>query len=366
MKKILIIEDTVGIREDVRTVLGFEGYEVIEAEDGAVGVTKAFETLPDLILCDIRMPHKNGFEVLVELQNDPKTAMIPFVFLTASADKDSLRKGMDLGADDYITKPFTTDELLSAIQMRFDKKKQQTEEGEKKLAELRGNIIHSLPHELLTPLTVIMGSVSLLASPGTLDDEKRIKLAEKIGSASTRLKNQIRKFLQFAQIEIISNDAAGIEKLKQIKTPSAEKWLNFVVNANAEKAGRKGDLQIKLSDSPIFVSEENFKIILEELLENAFKFSPLSTPIEIENTIDENGYTIHITDHGRGMSSEQIEAIGAYMQFERKLYEQQGSGLGLIAAKRLMELHGGTLTIDSEPDKFTRVNLTFRMPNNGS
>jgi DNA-binding response OmpR family regulator len=121
MVKILVIEDQPPLLDKVLEILHLEGFEAIGAEDGLVGVQKAREYLPDLIICDVMMPKLDGYGVLLELQNSPATAAIPFVFLTARADKSDLRTGMELGADDYLTKPFRSDELLRAIRTRLEK-----------------------------------------------------------------------------------------------------------------------------------------------------------------------------------------------------------------------------------------------------
>lgn len=121
MKKILVIEDNLEVRENLEEILELSGYDVVAAEDGKVGVQKALASSPDLILCDVMMPQLDGFGVLNILSKRPQTANIPFVFLTAKAEKSDLRRGMNLGADDYITKPFYKDELLSVIETRLRK-----------------------------------------------------------------------------------------------------------------------------------------------------------------------------------------------------------------------------------------------------
>ncbi len=121
MKKILVIEDNTDIRENLEELLELSGYEVRVAENGKVGVQKVKEAKPDLILCDVMMPELDGFGVLRILDRNPTTADIPFIFLTAKAEKTDIRKGMNLGADDYITKPFDDVELLDAIEMRLKK-----------------------------------------------------------------------------------------------------------------------------------------------------------------------------------------------------------------------------------------------------
>lgn len=121
MKKILVIEDNQDVRETLAEILELAGYIVHTAEDGAIGAKKALENTPDLIICDVMMPKLDGFGVLNILSKRPETADVPFVFLTAKTEKDDFRRGMNLGADDYITKPFYKDELLQVIETRLRK-----------------------------------------------------------------------------------------------------------------------------------------------------------------------------------------------------------------------------------------------------
>lgn len=121
MKKILIIEDNQEVRENLAEILMLSNYATVEAENGKVGIKQAMEHHPDLILCDVMMPELDGFGVLKILNKNPDLMHIPFMFLTAKAEKSDFRKGMGLGADDYITKPFDDVELLDAIEMRLNK-----------------------------------------------------------------------------------------------------------------------------------------------------------------------------------------------------------------------------------------------------
>lgn len=119
MLKILVIEDETAIRNNLARFLRAEGYEVLTAENGALGVAAAREHHPHLIICDIRMPELDGYGVLAELRQSTATARIPFMFLTASADRAERRIGLAQGADEYITKPFKLPELLAAIKRRL-------------------------------------------------------------------------------------------------------------------------------------------------------------------------------------------------------------------------------------------------------
>lgn len=121
MKKVLIIEDNVDVRENTADILELAGYKVATAENGKIGLEKAKQLLPDVIVCDIMMPEMDGYEVLRDLNKNAKTASIPFVFLTAKTERTDMRKGMNLGADDYLTKPFSENELLEAIECRMKK-----------------------------------------------------------------------------------------------------------------------------------------------------------------------------------------------------------------------------------------------------
>ncbi|AOW20673.1 response regulator [Urechidicola croceus] len=121
MKKVLLIEDDSVIRENTAELLELSNYEVLTSENGLQGLQSAKENLPDIIVCDIMMPKLDGYGVLEGLSKNDETKYIPFIFLSAKTERKDVRKGMDLGADDYITKPFTEDELISAIESRLAK-----------------------------------------------------------------------------------------------------------------------------------------------------------------------------------------------------------------------------------------------------
>jgi DNA-binding response OmpR family regulator len=119
--KILLIEDNLEMRENTAEILELAGYNVITAENGKIGVKKAQEIIPDIVICDIMMPELDGYGVLHLLAKDTKTMAIPFIFLTAKAEKSDMRKGMNLGADDYLSKPYDDTELLKAVEIRLNR-----------------------------------------------------------------------------------------------------------------------------------------------------------------------------------------------------------------------------------------------------
>ena len=136
MKSILVIEDQPVMRHKTVTILKMEGFEVLEARDGEEGVRLALDELPDLILCDIMMPERDGYEVLQAVRVNRATATTPFIFLTAKGEKPDLRAGMNLGADDYLVKPTPRTDLLEAIEARFERQRLNDERLKQELAKV--------------------------------------------------------------------------------------------------------------------------------------------------------------------------------------------------------------------------------------
>src|SRR6185295_14177839 len=164
MKKILIIDDEEWLREMMLLALRQREFEVIEAENGERGIEIARKELPDLILCDVNMEKLDGYLTLSSLRSEPATASVPFILMTGLADHAGMRHGMELGADDYLPKPFSIEALYAAVDARLKKVQTVREEAEKKLSDLRDNISLMLPHELRTPLNGILAYGEILAS----------------------------------------------------------------------------------------------------------------------------------------------------------------------------------------------------------
>lgn len=358
MSKVLVIEDDINVRENILELLDNEGFSLIEAENGEIGVELAQAQIPDLILCDVMMPELDGYGVLKALRQNPTTVMIPLIFLTAKSDKTDFRQGMEMGADDYIIKPFTRAELLAAIACRLAKQTTIHQATQKKLDDLRNSIALSLPHEMRTPLNGILGFSQILMEESEYLDSNSIReMAESIYYSGERLFRLIQNFLMYAELEIIATNPQQLKVLqsKTTKFPTLE--LIDIITRKATKLGRKADLQISFYPCYVKISADRIAKIVEELIDNALKFSAPGTLIEIKSKVINNVLVLSFTDQGRGMTPAQIAELGAYRQFERKLYEQQGSGLGLTIVKRLVELHGGKLKIESQLQQKTLVQV---------
>jgi two-component system, sensor histidine kinase and response regulator len=356
MKKILVIDDEEWLREMVQMALQQKGFEVVLAANGTVGVETARKQLPDLILCDVNMEKLDGYATLSALRNEPLTASIPFILMTGLADNAGMRHGMELGADDYLPKPFSIEALYGAVTARLRKVQAVRQEAEKKLADLRDNISFMLPHELRTPLNGILSFGEILATDAAnLPPNEVAEMGQVIYDSGKRLERLIENFLIYAQIEILTTDPQKISALRQKRTEQPAKLIEKAARAQAQTAARPADLELNLADIALPLSDEYLVKIVDELVQNAFKFSQAGSPVSVTLAAASSAVALTITDHGRGFSTDYIPKVGAYMQFDRKLHEQQGLGLGLDIARRLTELHGGTLTLQSEPGGGTTV-----------
>ncbi len=363
MKKVLVIDDADFILESTSTLLKFEGYEVITATNGEEGVEMVAESKPDLILCDISMPKLDGYGVLEKIRNSAETETIPFIFLTAFTEKSNMRQGMEKGADDFLMKPFTRDELLAAIEAQWNKSSRITKRVQEKIEEVGRNVTYALPHEFRTVLNQVVGSAKYLESNSLNVEPEEIKeLSQDIISSSQRLLKITENFLIYVRIESFANNTEKQKQLRSFRTDEPTAMIADLGSNLAENYHRLRDFNIGdlIGSIAVEISTESLHKIITELLDNAFKFSDEGSPVYLELWVDGDFLFVKIIDHGRGMSEEQIENVGAYVQFERSMYEQQGVGLGLVISKRLVELHEGEFHIESTEGEGTTV--VFSLP----
>lgn len=234
MKKILVIEDEKPVLTNIIEILESGGFSAIGAENGEIGVQLATQEIPDLIICDIMMPVLDGYGVLTKLRSQPLTEIIPFIFLTAKADKSDLRQGMNLGADDYISKPFRRRELLEAVNTRLEKQAAvmqkyisqfQRAEGLlakmqdlQQLSETKEGLLMKLISDLRDPLSKINLAIKMLKNtpPGASRDryleilqeefDKEIALLNQVSDVQELLTlDNVKLLRQFNLIEVKSS-----------------------------------------------------------------------------------------------------------------------------------------------------------------
>lgn len=351
MKRVLVIEDDPLVRANIVDLLEAENYDVQAAENGKIGVDHALKHPPDIIVCDIMMPEMDGYQVMDALRTAPSTQNTPFIFLSAMADKTQVRQGMDMGADDYLTKPFKRQELLSAIVARLDRKARMDEEARRKLDSLRSNISLSLPQELHAPLASILGTQQLLLELyDSYNKSHVLSMIEKMHKDTRRLQRLVQNFLLYARLELLASDEAQIRALRSEALDQPGTVIGNVATNKAKEADRDKDLKLELADVPICVSDTAMAMIISELVDNALKFSLPGTPVQVKGEADDTHYLISVIDQGPGLASSHLSQISPFIQFERRWSQREGTGFGLTLAKRMAELYDGELILDNWQD----------------
>ena len=360
MKRVLVIDDTAEILDVISECLTDQGLETRVARDGATGIKLAQEYPPDLIICDLNMPGLDGYSVLMALRKIEVTATTPFIFLTGIADKIHVRRGMELGADDYLTKPFTQKELRAAVAARLEKQAELQRQTNRRLDELRGSLTFALPHELRTPLNGILGLAGILIEDyATCTPEEVLATAMDIQTSAERLHHLIENFLVFSQIQLLITEKKSIETAEYISI-SGKDVVPEIAQSVARRHKRESDLILCMESVPFEIPGENLRKIIEETLDNAFKFSAAGQSVQVSLSLGSRHESqIIVQDGGRGMTADQIAKVGPHIQFDRQVYEQQGAGLGLIIAKKMTELLGGTYEIVSRVGEGTSVMISF-------
>ena len=209
MKKILVIEDSPEMRRNLLTVLKFEKFNPIGAENGRLGVELAKREKPDLILCDVMMPELDGYGVIKALRDDPATVTIPFIFLTAKGEKPDIRAGMNLGADDYLTKPAAKADLLDAINSRLQRQSQQA------TPEFKPNFASAKPLETELGLTPRVAETLLWIAQGKTNPD----IATILGISEGTVKKHVLEI--FGALGVETRTAASLRALEVLSSPAA-------------------------------------------------------------------------------------------------------------------------------------------------
>ena len=358
MYKILLVEDDYEMRSNIKRYLELNNFTVFDAENGKEGAELAAIKQPDLIVSDISMPVLDGFEMLALLQKNISTATIPFLFLSARSDKSDVREGMKLGANDFLSKPFSFSELIDVINVQLKKKELEKKQSEDRIEQLRENIRLAIPHELRTPLNSILGISSILAKSEEFSEDTK-EMVQMLNESAQRLHSTLEKYNRYVYVELITSDYAEINYLQSKITNAAQYIIEEIAYSYAEKFNRTKDLKFDLCSADLKISEEHFALLLEELLHNAFKFSLEGKEIAINSKNSNNIFSLTIKNTGQGFPKDALEQIGTFVQFDRKKYEQQGIGLGLIIVKRIISIYKGSLDIESDEKSYTAVTISL-------
>ncbi len=361
MTTVLVIEDEDFLRENIMTMLKFEGFKTLDAPDGQTGVERARASIPDLIICDIMMPGMDGYEVLQALRDDPATATIPIIFLTARASRSHVRLGMSLGADDYVSKPFSHEELIAAVRTRLERQQALEREYRQQIEELQLAIVTALPPTLQAPLNQVMDNADrLITNAGALSPAEVETSAETMLQASEYLHRQIENYLLFAQIEIIRFDPARVVAIYNSHLPQAHRLITRVAQSEATHYDRAADLALDVAPATIQVSRESMHKIIQELVSNALKYSPPGSPVDVHGCVEGDRYVLQVTDQGEGIPPDVIARVMDPPRLRASLSSHEElPGLGLVVVRYLVDVHGGEFQLNGEAGQGTSACVTL-------
>jgi two-component system, sensor histidine kinase and response regulator len=359
-RKILIVEDNQSVRENIAEILDTENYETFQAENGAIAIDFARKVQPDLVICDIMMPEIDGYEVLKIMRQTPSTSTVPIIFLTAKTTKEDVRKGMEIGADDYITKPFTIEELLKAVNIRLEKSDNQKKIFDEKVENIAHNISNPIKNKINEPLKAIISfSEMILSQHESMDKTQIIEFVSLIYNNSLTLTQLVRKTMLYYQLQTLKIDEKEFAVLKSQVTSQVKSIIEDTANKIAGNFNRSEDLSLKVEDAVIPVPSNFFKDIVSELIENAFVYSQKKTRVKIMSDIEKNRYVFSIIDEGTGMSDRQIQSIDSEVPFDLNIGKNSGMGLGLHNVKKILQLFLGEITISSKEGLGTMIKVSL-------
>ena len=363
MFKILIVEDTLTIREEIHDVLVMEGYTVFEAENGSIGFEIALKKHPDLIISDILMPKLNGFEMYKKLQNNKTTKLIPLIFLSAKAEKSDIRAGMNLGAEDYLTKPIDVEDLLNTVKIKIDKKILLAQEIIDKTTTISAtlqqqkkeldNYAQLISHELKTPLRnisdVLIWIREELAHP--ISSENSINSIELLEKKVERMELLLIKLEQYKNISLSS-----FKKNKINLNTIAKKVIAKLQVPSHIKVEIKNKLPTLFADE--IMLEKVFEILIQNALDHIDKKKGLIL-LACETT--EEDYLFSIKDNGIGIKTKYHEKIFEMFQ---TIDSNNSTGIGLSIVKKIISYYNGEVKVESKTNKETI--FYFSLPKKGT
>ena len=358
--RILIVDDTLKNIQVLGTVLKKEGYQLNVAQNGLQALEVLTKVTPDLILLDVMMPELDGHETCKRLKDNPDTKDIPVIFLTAKVETDDIVKGFQLGAVDYITKPFNPSELLARVETHrtIRRLQKQLEERHEELQasydslqaaeQARDGLTHMIVHDLRAPLMGISGYLELLEmmEGDNLSEDGNNYVQQATTSSET-------------MIEMVSSllDVSKMESGEMRLNPSECDLAAIAAEVIGKLESLKGDKQLVLEvpEGPAtFVCDaELVPRILQNLVGNSLKFTPEGGEVRVELVPGEEKFRVAVHDTGPGIPADYKDKIfEKFGQVDMREHKQKHStGLGLTFCKLAVEAHGGEIGVDSEVGK---------------
>jgi two-component system sensor histidine kinase/response regulator len=373
---ILIVDDNPRNLEVLGKTLENQHYNVEFAVDGTAALEWTDNKMFDLILLDVMMPGINGFQVCKNLRQNPKFRDIPIIFLTAETDKKNVVTGLEVGAQDYVTKPFSTQELLARVSTQLELKHtreelesvnkcleekvrertRQLQEANEQLLSLdnaKAEFLRIISHEIRTPLNGILGPLQLLKQRSGTDEfndlinilDISVARLEKFSMAaltitSLRTKKYRLQKQPVAMVELIDNS------LDELKEKIQQKDLSITRKTDSEETIVEGEFEL-------------LRLCLINILLNAIKYSDKGGEIQVQILKNDTGVSCRVTDNGPGFSEEALQGLfKLFAPGEPHINDNVGLDLALV--KMIMDAHNGKIDVANNPEGGATIELQFR------
>ncbi len=356
--KVLIVEDNPKIVAIAKVHLKKDQLEVFEAEDGKSALKSALQNKPDLILLDIDLPDMSGFDICKTLKHDPEHYLIPIIFLTASDDNENRVRGLDLGAVDYVTKPFDSIELrarvkaalrtkqlqdqLSTLNQELEVRVEQRTEKINQLLKQKDAFVNQLSHDLKTPLTPLVALLPMVVD--RTEDTESKKMLNLVMDNVNYMKNLTEMTLQFARL---GSDSTQL-KLEKV---DLEREIRNIIESLSAVFEEKGIKVVNNATAPLNVEVDRILIkeLLHNLISNSVKYTNENGVVTFDAIINDKNVEVSVKDSGIGMTEEQIKHVfEEFYKADESRNDRTSTGLGLAICLRIIEKHGGTILAESQ------------------
>lgn len=336
--KILIVDDAMDTVELLRKRLRFEGYETIEAYDGEQCLEQVRAGAPDLVILDIMLPKMDGYEVCRRLKASKSTSYIPILMLTAKGQVEDKVKGLDLGANDYLAKPFDYKELSARIKSLLAIKEAREKLVQEEKSEALDLMMDELAHELRNPLTSI-GGFARRVYENLADGDPNKRAVAIIIKEVSRLEKMVKDLIELKTTAILYREPTDLNDLlrevrEQFQPPIAA-------------AGITTEIELARDLPPLTIDKAHMRLALASFIENSIEAMQTTAKkvLRVSTRLTADGVEVQIADTGRGIPKEKIKNIFDPF-FTSKV---SGPGLGLTFALRIIQEHRGTISVESKP-----------------
>jgi two-component system, sensor histidine kinase and response regulator len=354
---ILLVDDTAANLNVLSTMLGQHGFRVRPAINGDLALKAVEKEIPDLILLDVRMPGKNGYEVCQILKSSPRTANIPVIFISALSEIDDKMMGFNVGGIDYITKPFYYEEVMARVmtQLTLQQQRRELEEQRKHMESL----LRIVSHDLKNPLSVVMGFADMILQAA--DEPEIVK-----DSAQRIIRGA--QFMHRLVLDLLDLGRMESELPFEFEPTSINRLLDECLSAFEPMAQRKRQtLHYSPPRQDITANMDGARLTqaINNLLGNAIKYTPDGGRVELRAEANDDEIHLQVTDSGVGISDEALPHIFEkfYRVQKTKHMDSEGTGLGLSIAAAIVERHKGSITVTSVPNQGST--FTIILPRNG-